>query len=299
MKNVLILANPSSGKECGEEISKLAQEIFEGNECSVTIQLTQEDVPLADLPEVVHIADYDTCIIIGGDGTVSEFAQTLKTKKKKPAIGIVPAGTVNNVAHALGMPDDPAQAIHTLIRSNEKKIDVGQVNDRLFMSSISAGALPETIWEVSKEQKDSYGPLAYFLEGLKTLNKEETYLVEFELDGEKFEYDLNLFIIGVSDTISGLNRFFDGASYDDGKLHLFCLKPSTLREKFSAFSHLFMDNEKENKEHSAFMLSFKQATIRVKNNHSDVHVALDGEKGPLFPLTVEAKPGFITVLVPA
>lgn len=297
MKKVYIIANPSSGKKQAEEYSEIAQNLFEEKGQPAKVKLTQKKEDISSFAAEACDANYDTIIIMGGDGTVSELIHSLKDKQNKPNIGIIPTGTVNNIARGLGIDTNLNRAVEGLVNSVEKVIDVGRINDQLFLSSVSAGSIPENVWEVTDEQKEKYGPIAYLIEGMKSLNNKEVYSFEIEIDGEKQDIDLTLLIIGVSNSVLGISNFFNTATYDDGKLHMFGLKKTSISEKIFAFSTLFSTQDKfDEKDDFAFVLNFKKAIIRLKNK--EAHVALDGEKGPSFPLTVEVLPSTITVLVP-
>lgn len=297
MKKVYIIANPSSGKKKAEEYAEITKNLFEENGQSAKVKLTRKKEDISSFATEACEANYDTVIIMGGDGTVSELIHSLKDKQNKPKIGIIPTGTVNNIARGLGIDTNLDKAVEALINSVEKVIDVGKINDQLFLSSVSAGSIPENVWEVTDEQKEKYGPIAYLIEGMKSLNNKEVYSFEIEIDGEKQDIDLTLLIIGISNSVLGITNFFNTATYDDGKLHMFGLKKTSISEKIFAFSTLFSAQDKFDKEDDfAFVLSFKKAIIRLKNK--EAYVALDGEKGPSFPVKIEVLPSFVSFLVP-
>lgn len=297
MNDVLIVANPSSGKKQAEEYAKITQELYEENNRQASIQLTEKKGDITHFAKIACEKQYHTLVVMGGDGTVSELVNGLAGESYKPKIGLIPTGTVNNIASGLGISSNLDQAVNDLINSKEQTVDVGQVNDQLFLSSISAGSIPETIWGVSEERKEKFGSLAYFMEGLKTLNEEEAYSVELNIDGKEFHTDLSLLLIGVSNTIFGIPDFFDNASYDDGKLHLFGLKQSTFGEKITTFSRLLTNEELLKEEDIAFTKAFEEVEIKIENG--ETHVALDGDKGPVFPLKVKVIPSFVTFLTPS
>ena len=71
-------------------------------------------------------------IAAGGDGTFRVVARTLLDlgggdPVAVPPIGILPLGSVMNVARSLGIPRDPGQAVRALAEGRERTIDVGEV----------------------------------------------------------------------------------------------------------------------------------------------------------------------------
>ncbi|MEC6747370.1 diacylglycerol kinase family protein [Marinilactibacillus sp. XAAS-LB27] len=296
MKEVMIIANPSSGKKQAEEFAVRAQSVFKENGRTADIKITEKEADIGKFAREACEEKYEIIIALGGDGTVSGLGDALKDEPYRPKIGIIPTGTVNNIARGLGISTDMAQAVEDLANCVDKKADAGLINGRLFLSSISAGSIPETVWEVSKESKERFGSLAYFFEGIRSLTEDETFEVELTLDGKTSQHELSLLLIGLSNSIAGIPNFFKDATYDDGQLYLFGLEKSTLGEKITAMTSLFKDDEdKTDDENKGFVWNLKEATI--KSSH-DGHVALDGEKGPAFPLDIKVLPSFFTFLVP-
>lgn len=295
MKTAVIIANPSSGKKNGEEYAQYAKERFTEIGWKCEIKLTQQKSDITKYTALASQEETDYLIIIGGDGTVSEMINALNHTSYSPVIGIIPSGTVNNVARGLGIQLPIGNVLDQLINSEERKTDVGEVNGRLFMSSISAGTIPETVWEVSDDMKKRYGSLAYFIEGLKSLRNEETHTLEMTIDGKTHTKEVSLMLIGSSHNILGIPHFFEDAEMDDGRLHLFMIKQTSFGQKIAIFSKLLSDNE-ESVPSEVTIDSFKEATMLLKNKQT--HVAMDGEKGPEFPLNIKVRPSFITVLTP-
>lgn len=295
MKQALIIANPSSGKKQGVEMAMFAEDKFKSYGWQCGVKITQNENDIARYTALACKEKKDYLIIIGGDGTVSEVLNTLKHYEYKPVIGTIPTGTVNNIARGFGIELPIEKAVAQLINGEIQTCDVGSVNGQLFLSSISAGSVPETVWEVSDNMKARYGSMAYFIEGLKSLKNEETYDLLIELDGESLRKETSLLLIGVSHSISGINQFFEKATMNDGKLHLFLLDKTTLPEKIGIVSKL-MSEENQELPPQVTIEAFQTARFSLKNKQA--HVAMDGEKGPEFPLIVKVIPEFFSVIVP-
>ncbi len=82
-------------------------------------------------------------VVAGGDGSV-EFMVRKFADTQHP-IGIVPLGTFNNLAHALGLPDDLGKAIEIAREGSPKAITLGRVNDHIFVEACAIGLFGETI----------------------------------------------------------------------------------------------------------------------------------------------------------
>ncbi len=83
----------------------------------------------------------DLVISVGGDGTIHETVNGLlgAAPTAPPALGIIPGGTANILARGLGLPRDPHEAGRLLLRGTRRRIDVGRVNGRYFLSIAGAG----------------------------------------------------------------------------------------------------------------------------------------------------------------
>jgi diacylglycerol kinase family enzyme len=81
----------------------------------------------------------------GGDGTVNAVATGVR--EAGGVLGVLPLGTLNHFAKALGLPDDPAEAARALLQGRERLVDVGEVNGRVFLNNASLGVYPRAVRE--------------------------------------------------------------------------------------------------------------------------------------------------------
>jgi diacylglycerol kinase family enzyme len=88
----------------------------------------------------------DAVVALGGDGTVNEVVNGLLTDGVHPAVprlGIVPGGSTNVVARALGLPNDPFEATSVLIDAisddRHRDIGLGRADDRWFVFTAGLG----------------------------------------------------------------------------------------------------------------------------------------------------------------
>lgn len=86
---------------------------------------------------------FDAIAAAGGDGTISAVAAALVGTTKP--LGILPLGTLNHLARDLGIPSDLPEAARTVADGKIRKIDVGEVNGRIFLNNSSIGLYPEVV----------------------------------------------------------------------------------------------------------------------------------------------------------
>lgn len=92
--------------------------------------------------------DYDVLVIGGGDGTINAAATALIGKRT--ALGILPLGTMNRLAHDLELSMQVDEVLQQLAAGHVRKIDVGEVNGKLFLCNSFIG-LPPMISEKRQE----------------------------------------------------------------------------------------------------------------------------------------------------
>ena len=109
----------------------------------VEVSVTWEAGDAARLAELAVAAGQAIVVAGGGDGTVNEVATGLMRASSsadcRPAIGILPLGTANDLAHACGIPLDPAEALRLVTDGHPQPIDVGRVQDRVFVNVATGG----------------------------------------------------------------------------------------------------------------------------------------------------------------
>lgn len=121
----------SNGTDAVEELARRTL----GEAISI-VMAPPEDIA-AELEKAFADDSFDTVIAGGGDGTVSCAGKlALRTGK---TLGVVPLGTMNLFARALGMPQQLAPAFEALLETQPAMVDVGEVNGEPFFNHVSVG----------------------------------------------------------------------------------------------------------------------------------------------------------------
>lgn len=124
-------------------------------------------------------------IAAGGDGTINAVAQAALPTGRP--FGIVPQGTFNYSGRAHGIPLDTVEATRALLDARLKPIQVGLVNDKVFLVNASLGLYPQVLQdrEAFKQQFGRYRVVAIW-SALSTLMRGHRQLVlEIEHDGRR------------------------------------------------------------------------------------------------------------------
>lgn len=127
-------------------------------------------------------AGTELIIAAGGDGTIHAVANGIIGTQS--VLGIIPTGTMNNLAHSLDIPDTIPAACVAIATGETRRIDVGQVNDQIFIEVAGIG-LEAALFPAAEEIKQSglastiYG----LLSGVKTLLAFKPARLRIALDG--------------------------------------------------------------------------------------------------------------------
>src|SRR5678816_2707209 len=112
-------------------------------------------------------AGADTIVACGGDGTINEVLNGISGTKL--SLDINPAGTANDFARKVGIPDEPSAAMDIVLKRKPVIIDTAAMNGRRFLNVSSGGVGAEVTAETPADAKASLGPVAYFISGLRKL----------------------------------------------------------------------------------------------------------------------------------
>lgn len=96
-----------------------------------------ESPSAADLARRAVAQAYDACIVAGGDGTVAPAAATLLDTSV--VLGILPFGSVMNIAHGLDLPLEPLPAAEVIARRRVQRADAGEVRGKIFFETAGVG----------------------------------------------------------------------------------------------------------------------------------------------------------------
>lgn len=296
MEKVMIIANPSSGKEKSEEYLEKLKTVLERMAEEIQISTTKGKGDAEKYAYNATNEGFDTVIAMGGDGTMHEVVNGLRKNDQSVALGIIPLGTVNNFAKALGVPNDPLEAIEVFTHAQVVPVDTGKINNTYFVSSVSAGPIPETVQHVDSEMKTTFGPLAYFIQGVKALDQDTVYPFTLLFDSKEWKEQYSLVIIALSNSVAGIQNFVPEATIEDGKLYFLGLKETSLHQKMVLVPKFFQNHTDYSDQ--VDVIPFSKGQIRL-DEEIELKTTIDGEVGLNFPAEIEVIPRSLNVFIPA
>jgi diacylglycerol kinase (ATP) len=180
----------------------------------------------------------EVVLAAGGDGSINEVANGLHDfvmtdAGPMPRLGIIPLGTANDLANALEIPGDIAEAVDVGVEGTPRRIAVATVNDRCFLNVSTGGVGAEATHEAPAEGKRLLGTFAYALTGVKKLIGLEALHGRFSTpDGPIYEGPFLLYAVGNSERTGGGNLLTPHADPSDHFLDL-CVVKEVSRFEFT------------------------------------------------------------------
>jgi diacylglycerol kinase family enzyme len=140
--DIVVLLNRASG--CGHGSSTVAAIEAEFQTAGKTSRVSCVN-PEALGPAIERAIQAGARVIVigGGDGTLSTAAATLADTDA--TLGVLPLGTLNHFAKDQQIPLDLAGAVRTIVAGHVKRVDVGEVNGRIFINNSSLGIYPDIV----------------------------------------------------------------------------------------------------------------------------------------------------------
>ena len=237
--------------------------------------------------------NFDIIIAAGGDGTLNEVVAGVSEFENRPKIGLIPMGTTNDFARAVHIPRDIKRAVDIIVQGDTIPVDVGKVNDRYFINIAGGGRITELTYDVPSRLKTMLGQLAYYLKGIEMLPSINATKVRIEYDGEVFEDEAMMFLVGLTNSVGGFEKLAPNASINDGNFSLLILKKVNIAE-FIRLATLAIRGEHLEDPH---VIHKKARHIKV-TSEDKVLLNLDGEYGGTIPATFQNLYRHIDVFVP-
>lgn len=180
-----IVSNAASGSKDANEARQQIEQILSAagrHHEFILIDDTGKLAAVAKRAADAAVRSGGAVVVAGGDGTINAVVQAVLPTRRP--FGIVPLGTFNYSSRAHGIPLETADAVNALLSARLKPVQVGQVNDRVFLVNASLGLYPELLQD-REEYKRQYGRrrAVAMWSGLMTLLREHRQLVvEIEHD---------------------------------------------------------------------------------------------------------------------
>jgi diacylglycerol kinase family enzyme len=293
--SIEVIINAESGASDQEAARRQMAELFGASGIEVRISLARSGKELLDLARRAAGGEAATIVAGGGDGTINAVASTLIDTDK--TLGILPLGTLNHFAKDLKIPLDLEGAARTIIADYSVRVDVGEVNGRVFLNNSSLGLYPNIVHQREQKQKLGHGKWPALIWAAFSVMRRYPFLdVRLNADGKEFssrtpfvfignnEYDMEGFNIGGRNRLDAgqLSLYF---SHRTGRAGLLGLGLRALLKRLPK---------------AGDFVAMCTTEVSIKTPRKRIRVSTDGEVTMMKPpLHYRVRPGALRVHVPA
>ncbi len=267
-----IIANPNAGSfEAAEADIREA-----ASQADCELCLTSQPGDAARLAREARDLGFDRVIAGGGDGTLHEVVNGVGVNAGI-GIGLLPLGTGNDFARALGIPlrDFPA-ALDIAIHADLVSVDLircATARGEQLIVNAAAGGLNEAIHdEISDEAKQKWGPIAYFVSAAKQVLDAPVFAVRLRVDGRTFTGEAHAIAIINAGRIGGGIPIAPSACPSDGEFDVFIAPKQSTAALIAGSIELVLGAH----ENSPGVVRFSASNLIVEVNPA-MRFHLDGE----------------------
>ncbi len=244
---------------------------------------------------VADINRYQLILVSGGDGTLSQTINDLLNAGADVPIGVIPCGTANDFANALGLKGSPVAVTRQLLAGKESTVDVGWVNGRYFINVFSTGIFADVSYEVNQLIKRKLGVTAYYLKGLQSLKNITPLPLQIESDAFSIDKELLLLLVLNSNTVGTFQNIAPKADLSDGKLDVLLLRKCSLPKLINILLEAYKGKGNHLK---SPLIKYHQVKWLKVQSPINVQSDVDGEKGPNMPLEIKVIPNKLRIILP-
>jgi diacylglycerol kinase family enzyme len=290
---VTVLWNPSAGSaRTGLEAHVVALFRAAGYEAQILILQKGQD-PSASARAASARAEI--VVAAGGDGTVSRVAAGVVGTSA--VLGVLPIGTLNHFARDLQIPFDIERSVATIVARQIGRVDVGEVNDHVFVNNSSIGIYPSIVDvrdELRRQGLHKWPAMA--LATFRVLRRHRGMHVTIEIGGREIVWRTPFVFVGNNQSdVEGI-RLGERRRLDEGRLYVYAAPRVRARELPTLLMKALLGRARHSGEFE--MVSAPELRVTTAGARR-VRVALDGEVARMtLPLHYRSRPEALRVILP-
>jgi len=228
--------------------------------------------------------------VAGGDG--SQAAAVDAMAYSKAVLAVIPSGTGNSFAQSIGMTPTIESAIETILHGEERRIDLGRVNDTYFANFATVGLSAEIGLETPKLLKKITGGIAYGLSAVVPVLRKKPF--KATISWEKNELKVDTFqMIVASGRYFGNTPILPDAGVTSGRLAFFTTAGTNRLDVMRMYLAFLKGTQTELPD--AHYFQTKKLTVKTKGKQL---IAIDGSAYGYTPATFSVQPKALRVLMP-
>jgi diacylglycerol kinase family enzyme len=294
MPPVTVLLNPAAGGSRGGPEGEIAR-LFAAAGWQAEIHMLRSGHDPADAARTAG-AGGSIVVAAGGDGTVSRVAAGVIAVDG--TLGVLPLGTLNHFAKDLHIPLELDEAVRTVAAGRVGRVDVGEVNDRLFVNNSSIGLYPNFVHVRDQLRRQGHRKwTAMAIATARVLRRYRGVRVRLDEGGRERVWRTPFVFVGNNEyAVDGIN-LGSRASVDRGRLFVYLAPRVRTRELPLLLLKALAGRAGRSGEFE--IVASTELRVDTLRPHRRLRVALDGEVTKLAtPLHYRTRPGALKVMLP-
>ena len=292
---VFVIVNASARSDGAAQVASDLGKYFEAAGIRIEVKLAKTGKNIIEEVTAAILSKPRMIVVGGGDGTLNAAATLMV--EKGIALGVLPLGTLNHFAKDLHVPLDLEHAVTTIAEGHVAQVDVGAVNDRIFLNNASLGIYPQLV-QTRELQQQWLGRgkwPAFAWAALAVLRRYPFVEVLLNIDGKSLARRTPFVFVGNNRYEMEGFRIGERTRLDGGELSLYVANRTGRMGLFRlALRALFGRLDQ-----AADFDTVCAKHIEVKTRRGRVHIATDGEICVMeTPLRFRVVPGALKVIVP-
>ncbi|HEX8887878.1 MAG TPA: diacylglycerol kinase family protein [Pyrinomonadaceae bacterium] len=291
-----VIINASSGADDKKDARAQLEKVFASASIDARISLAESGDEIIRLARRAVADNCQPVIAGGGDGTINAVASVLVDTDR--TLGVLPLGTLNHFAKDLKIPLDLEGAARVLFEGQEMRVDVGEVNGRIFLNNSSLGLYPNIVRHREKQQERlGRGKWPAFVWAALTMLKRYPFLnVRLRTDEQRFIRHTPFVFIGNNEYEMESFNIGGRACMDKGELSLYVAHRTGRLGLLRLALRALFGRLRDAQDFDA--MCTKEIQIET-HRPKRLRVATDGEVTIMTtPLHYRARAGALRVLVP-
>ena len=293
MSRIFVILNAGSGSVHDEALTHQVHGLFVSAGIPAEVCLARGGGEIAAKIADAISKHADVIVAGGGDGTVSTVAAELAGGDI--ALGILPLGTLNHFAKDLGLPLALDAAVGQIAAGRRTRVDVGEVNGRVFINNSSLGLYPDIVHERDRQRKRiGRGKwLALLWASVTALRKYPFLSVCLSVEGAEHRRRTPFVFIGNNEYRMEGFSLGDRESLTGGRLSLYATQRAGRLRLVQLALRALVGQLKQARDFDVLLAT----EIVVESSHHHLRVATDGETSVMKPpLHYRIRPACLTVL---
>jgi diacylglycerol kinase family enzyme len=213
-------------------------------------------------------------IVGGGDGTISAAASALAGTET--LLGLLPLGPLNHFARDLGLPTDLDEAARLIAAGKERRVDIGEMNDRVFINNSAIGLYPLMVVDRDLQRKrlGRSKRLAMVVASLRTLARFNHHRLTLTVNEERTgRVDTPLLFVGNNDYRIDIGAPGQRERLDGGELYVLVMRKKSRTGLLAASIRALLGRSRPD---DMVQLDGVER-LRVSSHRPQLAVSLDGE----------------------